>query len=93
MAYDPNISIAEAIKQYGLPKSHRVHWSSARKAEVVRAVHEDVITFREARTRYLLSRSEFEQWERELIERPSPAKGGAKADRSAKVSVRNHEDA
>ena len=36
MAYPRDISIADAIKRYGLPKSHRVHWSAARKADVVR---------------------------------------------------------
>ncbi len=92
MAYDPNISIAEAIKQYGLPKSHRVHWSSARKAEVVRAVHDHVISFHEARERYLLSRGEFEQWERELAS-SQPAQQRGKPDRRAKASLRTHEDA
>lgn len=65
MAYPRDMSIADAIKQYGLPKSHRVHWSDARKADVVQAVHDRVISFHEARERYLLSRSEFEQWEQE----------------------------
>ena len=63
MAYPRDMSIADAIKQYGLPKSHRVHWSDARKADVVQAVHDRVISFHEARERYLLSRKEFEQWE------------------------------
>ncbi len=67
MAYPRDISIADAIKRYGLPQSHRVHWSKARKDDVVRAVREQAITFHEARERYLLSRSEFEQWEREYI--------------------------
>jgi len=66
MAYPRDISIAQAIKQYGLPKSHRAHWSPARKAGVVRAVHERAISFHEARDRYLLSRSEFEEWERDF---------------------------
>lgn len=65
MAYPRDISIADAIKRYGLPKSHKVHWSPARKADVVRAIHERAISFHEARERYLLSRSEFEEWERE----------------------------
>lgn len=65
MAYPKDISIAEAIRHYGLPTSHRVHWSRARKADVVQAVHDRAITFAEARKRYLLSRDEFEQWERE----------------------------
>ena len=33
---------------------------------MVQAVHDRVISFHEARDRYLLSRSEFEQWEREV---------------------------
>ena len=64
MAYPREISIADAIKSYNaLPRTHRVHWSKARKDEVVRAVRERAMSFHEARTRYLLSRSEFEQWE------------------------------
>ncbi len=65
MAYPKDISIAEAIRRYGLPTSHRVHWSRSRKADVVQAVHDRAISFAEARKRYLLSRDEFEQWERE----------------------------
>jgi hypothetical protein len=68
MAYPREISIADAIKSYNaLPKTHRVHWSKARKDEVVRAVHEKAISFHEARERYLLSRSEFEQWEADFL--------------------------
>ena len=68
MAYPRDISIADAIKSYyALPKTHRVHWSKARKDQVVRAVREGAISFHEARTRYLLSRSEFEQWEAEYL--------------------------
>ena len=71
MAYPRDMSIADAIKQYGLPKSHRVYWSDARKADVVQAVHDRVISFHEARERYLLSRNEFEQWEQDYpLERP-----------------------
>lgn len=68
MAYPSDISIAEAIKRYGLPKSHKVHWSKSRKADVVRAVRDEIISFQEARDRYLLSRKEFEQWELDLGE-------------------------
>lgn len=68
MAYDSNISIADAIKSYyALPRNHRVHWSKARKDEVVRAVRSKAISFHEARDRYLLSRSEFEQWEADYL--------------------------
>ena len=65
MAHPHSMSIADVIKRYGLPRTHRVHWSPERKAGVVRAVHDRAISFHEARARYLLSRSEFEQWERE----------------------------
>jgi len=65
MPYPRDMTVAEAIKQAGLPASHRVHWSKSRKADVVQAVEDDVISFHEARKRYLLSRSEFEQWKRE----------------------------
>ena len=67
MAYPRDISIADAIKRYGLPRNHRVHWSKDRKDDVVRAVHERAISFHEARSRYLLSRSEFEQWEADYV--------------------------
>ncbi|MFN4039981.1 MAG: DUF1153 domain-containing protein [Erythrobacter sp.] len=67
MAYPRDISIAEAIKRYRLPQTHRVHWSKARKDDVVRAVREQAISFEEARSRYLLSRSEFDEWERDFI--------------------------
>ena len=67
MAYPKDISIADAIKRYGLPRNHRVHWSKARKDDVVRAVRERAISFHEARSRYLLSRSEFEQWEADYV--------------------------
>jgi hypothetical protein len=76
MAYPRDISIADAIKSYyALPKTHRVHWSKARKDQVVRAVRDGAISFHEARTRYLLSRSEFEQWEAEYL-----ASGGKAAE-------------
>lgn len=67
MAYPRDISIADAIKRYGLPRNHRVHWSKARKDDVVRAVRERAISFHEARNRYLLSRSEFKQWEADYV--------------------------
>ena len=68
MAYPRDISIADAIKRYNqLPRTYRVHWSKAKKDEVVRAVYDRAISFHEARERYLLSRSEFEQWEAEYL--------------------------
>jgi len=76
MAYPRDVSIADAIKRYyQLPRTHRVHWSKARKDEVVRAVHDRAISFHEARERYLLSRSEFEQWEADYLA------GGGDAER------------
>jgi len=77
MAYPRDVSIADAIKSYyKLPKTHRVHWSKAKKDEVVRAVRDRAISFHEARERYLLSRSEFEQWEADYL-----AGGGDAAER------------
>lgn len=67
MAYPRDMSIAEAIKRYRLPLTHRVHWSKARKDDVVRAVREQALPFEEAQARYLLSRSEFEEWERDYL--------------------------
>lgn len=79
MAYPSNVSIADAIKScYALPRNHRVHWSKARKDEVVRAVRDRAISFHEARERYLLSRSEFEQWEADYL-----ASGGEAARQDA----------
>lgn len=80
MAYPRDMSIAQAIKQYGLPKSHRAHWSPARKAGVVRAVHERAISFHEARERYLLSRSEFEEWERDFTQGRAASAGAQLED-------------
>jgi hypothetical protein len=68
MAYAYDSTVSEAIKRAGLPKSHRVHWSQQRKAEVVRAVRDKLITFDEARWRYLLSHSEFRAWEEQVDE-------------------------
>ncbi len=56
----------------GLPVTHDIHWSLARKQDVVRAVRDKLISFDEARWRYLLSRHEFESWER-TVDRHSPA--------------------
>lgn len=56
------LDIATRIKRAGLPKSYDVHWSQSRKETVVRAVRDRLISFDEARWRYLLSRSEFDSW-------------------------------
>ena len=69
MAYAPHETVSDAIKKAGLPESHDVHWSDARKEKVVRAVRDKLISFDEARWRYLLSRNEYESWERKLDSR------------------------
>lgn len=83
MPYAPHETIADRIKRAGLPESHDIHWSEGRKREVVKAVRDKLITFDEARWRYLLSRKEFETWERKV----DVAEGSA-ADRR---SVRSRE--
>jgi hypothetical protein len=55
MVYAPNENVTDAIKRAGLPRNHDIHWSKARKEEVVQAVREKLISFDEARWRYLLS--------------------------------------
>ena len=55
-----------------LPQSYDIHWSPERKAEVVRAVRDKLISFDEARWRYLLSKSEFRGWQRDLEKRGEP---------------------
>ena len=66
MPYPPHETIASRIKRAGLPESYDVHWSKTRKKEVVKAVRDKLISFDEARWRYLLSRREFESWERDV---------------------------
>lgn len=66
MPYPPHETIASRIKRAGLPESHDIHWSDSRKREVVKAVRDRLITFDEARWRYLLSRKEYETWERKV---------------------------
>jgi len=66
MPYAPHETVSDAIKRAGLPESHDVHWSDARKEKVVKAVRDKLISFDEARWRYLLSRNEFESWERKV---------------------------
>lgn len=80
MAYPSNVSIADAIKSYyALPRTHRVNWSRARKNGIVRAVRNQAISFEEAHERYLLSRSEFDQWEAEYLAAGGDAEGTERA--------------
>lgn len=80
MPYSPNETIASRIKRAGLPESYDVHWSKGRKEDVVKAVRDQLITFDEARWRYLLSRREFESWEREVARSGSPKKNAHRRD-------------
>lgn len=69
MPYAPHETVADAIKRAGLPENHDIHWSQSRKEDVVRAVRDKLISFDEARWRYLLSRSEFESWAEQVDRR------------------------
>lgn len=80
MPYPRNETVASRIKRAGLPESYDVHWSKNRKEEVVKAVRDKLITFDEARWRYLLSRREFESWEREVARSESATKDANRRD-------------
>lgn len=80
MPYAPHETVADAIKRAGLPKSHDINWTESRKAEVVRAVREKLISFDEARWRYLLSHSEFRQWEDQVDSRRSRKAGRERSE-------------
>lgn len=47
-----------------LPPPDTVRWVSRRKAEVVAAVRQGLLTLEEAVSRYNLSREEYQSWER-----------------------------
>ena len=47
-----------------LPPADTVRWVARRKAEVVAAVHNGLLSMREACQRYKLSSDEFLEWER-----------------------------
>lgn len=46
-----------------LPPPGTMYWIDRRKAEVVAAVRGGLITFEQARTRYMLSAEEFSTWQ------------------------------
>lgn len=75
-----NETVASRIKRAGLPDSYDVHWSKNRKEEVVKAIRDKLITFDEARWRYLLSRREFESWEREVARDAGARKDATRRD-------------
>jgi len=69
MPHPPVRTPDNRLARAGLPTTHDIHWSHARKEDVVRAVRDKLISFDEARWRYLLSRREFESWERSVDRR------------------------
>lgn len=75
MHITPAQDFRQRTARTGLPQSHKVHWSDARKAKVVRAVRDQLITFDEARWNYLLSRSEFESWQRQFAKKSAQDPG------------------
>ena len=86
MAYAPHENVNDAIKRAGLPENHEIHWSQARKEDVVRAVRDKLISFDEARWRYLLSHSEFRQWEEQV-----DARHAQKVSPKQPLELRNRE--
>lgn len=93
MPYAPHETVSDAIRRAGLPQTHEINWTKSRKAQVVRAVRERLISFDEACWRYLLSRAEFRQWEKLVDERPAnrtatrsvPADGEGAGSRAARA--------
>jgi hypothetical protein len=59
-----------------LPPPGAMHWVDRRKAEVVAAVRGGLISFEEARSRYMLSAEEFITWQKLVIgeRKPRPAR-------------------
>jgi transposase-like protein len=49
-----------------LPPADTERWAASRKARVVAAVHDGILTFEEACQRYSLSVEEFVSWQRAL---------------------------
>lgn len=90
MPHPRNETIASRIKRAGLPQSHDIHWSPSRKREVVEAVREKLITFDEARWRYLLSRKEFKTWEQEA-DKSAKRREREAGSRNHQVDVRNRQ--
>ncbi len=66
MRHPPDRTSESRLIRAGLPTNHNIHWSLSRKEDVVRAVRDKLISFDEARWRYLLSRREYESWERSV---------------------------
>jgi hypothetical protein len=50
-----------------LPPPGAMHWVDRRKAEVVAAVRGGLISFEQARSRYMLSAEEFNTWQKLVV--------------------------
>jgi len=57
-----------------LPPPGAMHWVDRRKAEVVAAVRGGLISFEEARSRYMLSAEEFITWQKLAVGARKPAR-------------------
>jgi hypothetical protein len=59
-----------------LPPPGAMHWVDRRKAEVVAAVRGGLISFEEARSRYMLSAEEFITWQKLVVgeRKPKPSR-------------------
>jgi hypothetical protein len=53
-----------------LPPPGAMHWVDRRKAEVVAAVRGGLISFEQARVRYMLSEEEFVTWQKLVVGKP-----------------------
>lgn len=58
--------MAKPTRAVGLPPSDTARWSPRRKALVVEAVWNDLISFDEACRRYQLSAEEFQEWQQAM---------------------------
>jgi hypothetical protein len=57
-----------------LPPPGAMHWVDRRKAEVVAAVRGGLISFEEARSRYMLSAEEFTTWQKLVVGARKPTR-------------------
>ena len=64
-----------------LPPPGTMYWIDRRKAEVVAAVRGGLISFEQARARYMLSAEEFSTWQRLEIRSHKPRAQSARSSR------------
>jgi hypothetical protein len=62
-----------------LPPPGAMHWVDRRKAEVVAAVRGGLISFEQARTRYMLSAEEFITWQKLVVGELKPRTSSPRA--------------